>query len=146
MLNRPLGPYPSYWYSLSRVVTNISEYEQGYSHHWGLAYQSKMRSWRISTGDEHRDQSHVFFLLPYFDQFDFLLPNPRITWLFCLSLVLARWNKNFLCNPSQIRNKTPSLNPLWLKLGLFWIGLLSDCIEMILLFLAPNLLYFNVSY
>ena len=35
-------------------------------------------------------------------------------------LPLVRWNKSFICNLSQICNKTPSLNPTWPKLGLFW--------------------------
>jgi len=42
-------------------------------------------------------------------------------------LPLVRCNKSFLCNPSQIRNKIPSLNPSWPKLASFWT--FPYCIE-----------------
>ena len=45
-------------------------------------------------------------------------------------------------NLSQIRNKTPSLNPLWLETR-FILGFFSDCIECFAS--APYILYFNVK-
>ena len=46
-------------------------------------------------------------------------------------LLLGSWIKSFLCNLSYIRNKTPSLNPLWPKPGLFWT--ISDCVGRFIL-------------
>jgi len=56
----------------------------------------------------------------------------------CMIWCMIRWNKSFLCNLSQIRNKTHSLNPLWLKPAHF--GLLMTVLNVLL----QPLLYFNV--
>jgi len=67
------------------------------------------------------------------------MPHPDTELLFFILLLLVRWNKSFLSNMSQIRNKTPSLNLFYSQsqgyLGLFLI---------ILNVLLQPLLYFNV--